>query len=49
MLDFYTIAKDNYLAGLYTEEQLDVFVEKGKITKKQKKEIVAAKNEVNHE
>ena len=39
MMDWFKIVKDNFVKGIYTAEQVEAFVEKGKITKKQAKEI----------
>ena len=41
-MNWYKIIKDAYTKGLYTDEQVDIFAEKGKITKKQAKEIKGA-------
>ena len=39
----YKWVKKFYLMGLYTDENLDVFVRSGDITEEQKKEIIASK------
>ena len=39
----YKWVKKFYLLGLYTDENLDVFVRSGDITEKQKQEIIASK------
>ena len=39
-MDLYKIIKEYYDKGFYTDAQLDVFVAKGKITKKVKTELV---------
>ena len=39
----YKWVKKFYLLGLYTEENLDVFVRSGDITEEQKQEIIASK------
>lgn len=38
-MDWYKVVKTYYDAGYYTPEQVAVFVEKGKITAEQYKEI----------
>ena len=50
MIDYYKLALDNY-PDRYAEAQLNVFVEKGKITKKQKGDImeIKAREEVKHD
>ena len=39
-MDWFAIAKYYYGRGIYTKEQVAVFVEKGKITAEQYEEIV---------
>ena len=39
----YKWVKKFYLLGLYTDENLDVFVRSGYITEEQKQEIIASK------
>ena len=39
----YKWVKKFYLLGLYTDENLDVFVRSGDITEEQKQEIIASK------
>ena len=39
----YKWIKKFYLMGLYTDENLDVFVRSGDITEEQKQEIIASK------
>lgn len=39
----YKWVKKFYLLGLYTDEQLDVFIRSGDITEEQKQEIIASK------
>ena len=39
----YKWIKKFYLIGLYTDENLDVFVRSGDITEEQKQEIIASK------
>ena len=43
MINFYAIARESYLAGNYTAAQLEVFVDKGKITFEQREAILAEK------
>ena len=38
-MDWFNIIKTNYEKGLYTTDQLDVFVDRGKITQAQKEQI----------
>ena len=44
-MDWFNIIKTNYEKGLYTKEQLDVFVERKKITKKEQKKIMEGSND----
>ncbi|WP_294405596.1 XkdX family protein [uncultured Clostridium sp.] len=39
----YKWIKKFYLMGLYTDEQLDIFIRSGDITEEQKQEIIASK------
>lgn len=39
----YSYIKEYYLLGLYTDEQLDIFVNAKWITEEQKQEIIASK------
>lgn len=39
----YSYIKEYYLMGLYTDEQLDIFVNAKWITEEQKQEIIASK------
>lgn len=39
----YSYIKEYYLMGLYTDEQLQVFVDVNWITEEQKQEIIASK------
>ena len=39
-MDWYSIIKDSYNKGHYTPEQVRMFADKGKITKKQAGEIL---------
>ena len=48
MIDYYKFVLDNYPVR-YTIEQLNVFVEKSKITKKQKADIIKIKARVENE
>ena len=41
---WYELIKRYYMMGLYTESDLDVFVQVSWITEEQKQEIIASKN-----
>jgi len=43
-MDWFKYVKDCFEKGLYTESQVQVFADRGKITKKQAKEIIKSKD-----
>lgn len=47
MLNFYNQIKKFYEQGLYTEEQLEVFVKAGMLTNEQKEDIINGDSAIN--